>query len=203
MFNRKTMRNERGNIVGWLLLVVVIILVVVGASMGAITFSVPEAVAGIPFLSQYLDPEAEEEEGATPVSVSEEDRLSQMVIDFRNQRDVAENRVTSLEEQLAAEQTLVQEREDEIARLQDVLNLSRDENISNVALIYEEMGSDEAAMILSNLGADRASLILNEMDESSAADILAAMEETLATQITQILAGFEGETVVNPLVPPG
>jgi len=186
--------KERGGVGGWIL--VIFLLVVVGIAgylfvLNRGMMEAPEALASQPWMSSILPQEEEVPEEVVEVSL--EDTLRHQNLVLRGERDSALSRITAIEQQLADKDRLVLEREDEIARLRDVLNLAQVQNISNVALIYENMDPDDAAKFLGNQGPDKASLILGEMREGNAADILSLMDETLVTQITQIMAGFEGE----------
>jgi len=141
------------------------------------------------WMKPFLPPVVEAVDSANPV-VSEADSYRQQLVLLNGDLMASEARAKALEEQVAQLQQDVTAREDEIARLTNTINLASDQNISNVALVYENMDATDAASILSNLGADSASLILANMRESKAADVLAAMDETLATQITELMAGF-------------
>jgi len=187
--------KERGGVGGWILVIFLVIVVGIGGYLFVLNrgwMEAPEALASQPWMSSIL-PKEEEALEDEAVEVSLEDTLRHQNLVLRGERDSALARITTLEQQLADKDRLVLEREDEIARLRDALNLAQDQNISNVALIYENMDPEDAAKFLSNLGPEKASLILAEMRESDAADVLSLMDETIATQITQIMAGFEGE----------
>jgi flagellar motility protein MotE (MotC chaperone) len=188
-------RNERGSAWAWIFTIIFLVIVGVGAFLGLIKLGMveaPEALANLPGMEMILPQEEEAPEETTP-EFSETEKLRQDYIILNSRYEAAETQIGSLNQQLADLERLVQEREDEIAQLEDILNLSQEQNINNVGLIFEAMDPEDASTILSNLGADRAALILSAMRESKAADVLAIMDETLATQITQIMAGFEGE----------
>ena len=196
----KVIQNERGSAWAWIFTIILLIIVGAGAYLGLIKFGIieaPEALANLPGMEMILPPVEEATEEAESVFTAE-DKLRQDMIILNSRYEAAETQIASLNQQLADLERLVQEREDEIAQLQDILNLSQEQNINNVGLIFEAMDPDEASTILSNLGAERAALILGAMRESKAADVLAIMDETLATQITEIMAGFEGGATSVP-----
>jgi len=191
----KVIKNERGSAWAWIFTIILLIIVGAGAYLGLIKFGIieaPEALANLPGMEMILPPvEDVPEEAETEFTA--EDKLRQDMIILNSRYESAQTQIASLNQQLADLERLVQEREDEIAQLQDILNLSQEQNINNVGLIFEAMDPEEASTILSNLGAERAALILGAMRESKAADVLAVMDERLATEITQIMAGFEGQ----------
>ncbi len=188
-------KNERGNAMGWIFTIILLIVVGIGAYLSLIRFSIlpaPEALAEQSWMKTFLPP-VDEDETTLEVEFSLEDNLRNQMLVLKSERDVAQTRITTLEQQLADQQSLVQEREDEIARLQNALNLAADRNIQNVSLIHENMDPKESAAILANMGAQSASLILGQMRESKAASVLEVMDEAIATEITEIMAGLTGE----------
>jgi len=196
MARNDLLKNERGSAWAWIFTIFLLIVVGVGAYLTLIRFGMveaPEALASMPGMSMFLPPQEEVEEGQ-PVAGTAEDILRMQNIQLIGERDTALARITALEQQLEEMQQLVKDREGEITLLQGALSLARDQNINNVALIFENMDPEDASIILSNLGAQKASLILSAMRESKAADVLALMDDTLATEITRIMAGLDRET---------
>lgn len=197
-------RNQKGNVVGWILTIIILILVMIGAYLTLLRFAImpaPEFLKQQSWMKPFMPPEEEVTELERPV-VSVEDSLRQQLVMKNGEVLSLEARVKTLEEQISGLEGEITAREDEIARLRDTINLASDQNISNVALIFENMDAVDAASILSHLGADSASLILANMRESKAADVLAEMEETLATQITQLIAGFTEREAPPSSTPP-
>jgi len=187
------LKNERGSVMGWLITIIMLLVVGAGIYLGLIRFEVieaPEFLANQPWMATFLPPSDEEEGEAETPEISIEDNLRFQLVDMKAKRDAAEARVTALEQELADAQALVQEREDEIARLRNQLELGADRNIANVGLILESMAPEEASVILSNFEPDRAAMILGAMRENKAAEVLEVMDEAVATAITEIMAGF-------------
>ncbi|MCX6647208.1 MAG: hypothetical protein NTY09_12750 [bacterium] len=202
---RHRLRNQRGNVGGWILTIIILILVAAGGYLTVLRFGIlpaPPALAQQTWMKSFLPPAKETVDLENP-AVSEADSYRQQLVFINGEKMALEARVKALEEQVSQLQQDIVTREDEIARLTDTINLASDQNITNVALVYENMDATDAASILSNLGADSASLILANMRESKAADVLAAMDETLATQITELMAGFtEHEAPPPPATQP-
>lgn len=187
-------RNQKGSVGGWIITIIILVLVIIGGYLTAIRFGllpIPEILLEQSWMATFIPPVEDIEELDRPV-IDPEESLRQQLVLINGQLMAAEAQIKTLEEDVAELERQVTEREDEIARLRDTINLASDQNISNVALIYENMDASDAAKILSHLGADSASLILSNMRESKAADVLSEMDETLATQITQLMAGFTG-----------
>jgi flagellar motility protein MotE (MotC chaperone) len=187
------MKKQNGNAGLWIFWIIVVIGVVVFGYLLAVKsgiFPAPDALKDIPLMATFLPEEPEEDIGDTQ-EVTEVDSLKQQLVFINGEKMALEAQIRTLEQDVADLQSKVTEREDEIARLLSTINLAGDQNITNVALIFENMDPTEASDILSNLGADRASLILSNMRESKAADVLEEMDEMLATEVTELMAGFE------------
>ncbi len=201
MYKGKRLNNERGSVLAIIFWLIFIVILAAAGFLFVISqgfIEAPEQIASLPFMDQII-PEKEDEDGDEIVEISAESTLRTQLVDLRNMYLESQTIIESLTLQLAEKDRLIQEREDEIARIRDSLNLARDQNIQATALIYENMDPEEASVILSKLGADRASLILGAMRESKAADVMALMDEDLATEITELLAGFTGELAETPL----
>lgn len=187
------MKKQNGNAGLWIFWIIVVIAVVVLGYLLAIKsgiFPAPEALKDQTWMATFLPEEPEENLGDTQ-EVTTVDSLKQQLVFLNGEKMTLEASIRTLEQQVADLQSQVTEREDEIARLLSTITLAGNQNVSNVALIFENMDPTEASDILSNLGADRASLILSNMRESKAADVLEEMDEMLATQVTELMAGFE------------
>jgi flagellar motility protein MotE (MotC chaperone) len=207
MTEKKGKLNESGSVFAIILWIVVIIVLAVGGVLLAINQgwwkNPPEAITSLPFMESILP--KEKTESTEPVEISEVDNLRAQVLQLRRDYVAAEATIESQMQEIAEKDRTITERDDEIARLRNTVNLARDQNIQAAALIHENMDPEESAIILSKLGADEASLILGAMRESKAADVLAKMDEDLATQITEILAGFRSPpagTTSPELTPP-
>ncbi len=191
---RSKMKSERGSAGGWIVTIIIILVVAAGGGAMAIKFGlipVPESLASQPWMASIL-PDVEEMPEQVNNEISSEDTLRNSYLIERSKVNIAEARITELELEIASKDVLLQEKEDEIASLRDTINLSSSQNISSVALIYEAMDPKDASVFLTNLGPDRASLILGAMRENKAADVMSLMDESIATQITEIIAGFDG-----------
>jgi flagellar motility protein MotE (MotC chaperone) len=197
--------GQRGSAAAWIITILVLIVVAAGGYLMAIKFGMlkaPDMLAKQPWMATFIPAQPAAEGGQQTVPVGVEDQLRQQVVLLRAQFDGAQSSITAMQQQLDEKDRVIQERDDEIARLRDAINLAATQNISNVALIYEAMDPQEAATILANLGAENAALIIGKMRENKAAAVMALLDPLLATQITQILAGF-GSGAPAPAAPRG
>ena len=190
--------NQRGSVAGWIITIVILIVVAAVAFLMLTKYGkipAPPFLATQPWMKTFLPPPAPEAP-ATPV-VSVEANLRNQLVLVTGELEAAQGQVESQKQQLDDKDRTIQTKDDQIAKLQDAINLAANHNISNVALVYEAMDPKEASVILTNLGANEAALILGAMRSSKAADVLALIEPTLATQITSLMAGFKA----NPSAP--
>ena len=193
--DERTMRSERGN-TGMIILSIVIVLVVFAGiaymvlSQGL--WKPPQAIADLPFIKNILPKVETSEEIPVSPEISLEDSLRNQVIDWKNKYDTEVATNSDLSQQIADKDSLMQQRDDEIARLRDTINLAQNSNLNSVALIYENMTPQDAADALSILGPEQSSLILGAMREGKAADVMDLMDETLVVEITRLMAGFTG-----------
>ena len=193
--NIKTRKlRESGRALAIFIWIFVLILLLIGAAIASIHMGwikLPEQLANQPWLAPLLPkPPQQNETKPEPIEKTAEQNLIDQVLLLRNELGAAQATIDALHQQLDEKDRTIQQLTDEIARLTNALNLSANQELSSVALIYEAMEPSEAAKILANMGAQQASLILGGMRESKAADILALMDPSIATEITRLMAGF-------------
>jgi flagellar motility protein MotE (MotC chaperone) len=186
--------RERGSALAWVIWIVVLVAVLIGGFLMTIKFKVmkaPEALASQSWMAPFLPAVEEAPPTEEAPTLTLEETLKQQVVDYSRELANTQSQVAGMKQQLDEKDLTIQARDDEIAKLRDALNLAANQNINNVALVYEAMEPKEASVILTNLGAERAALILGAMRESKPADVIALMDPQFATQITQLMAGFK------------
>jgi flagellar motility protein MotE (MotC chaperone) len=195
--------RERGSVAGWVVGIIVFLVLAGGAYAVLINYGVakpPAALAAQPWMQKILPQTVGTElppDQQAPVEITSAEYLKQQVIVLNAQHEQDLSTIEGLKADSDEKDRTIKDREDEIARLRDAVNLASSKSINNVALIYENMDPQEAATILADMGADKASLIIGAMKEKKSAAVLALMDPAMATQITQILAGFQP----NPAAP--
>jgi len=189
------MRSERGNAGMIILTVVIVIVVAIGGYMFALNQGIlpaPAFLAQQPWMQRILPKQEAPEETEVSPEISYEDNLRNQVVEWKSKYDAEVATNSDLLQQNADKDSLIQQRDDEIARLRDTINLAQNSNLNSVALIYENMTPQDASDALSILGPEQSSLILGAMRESKAADVMDLMDETLVVSITRLMAGFTG-----------
>ncbi|MFH1676916.1 MAG: hypothetical protein ABIC40_07810 [bacterium] len=196
--------REQGSAWIWILTIIGLIVISAAVFLGLINQKIipaPSFLASQPWMAGIL-PKAEEAtdtEGA--IEIPAEDTLRKQLLDINAKYIAAEARIKTLEGQIDENTQALKDKDDEVAKLHDALNLASNQNVQAVAAIYESMDPKDAAIFLANLGSERAALILKAMRESKAAKVMELMDPQMATEITQLMAGFNnkpGQTSGTP-----
>jgi flagellar motility protein MotE (MotC chaperone) len=171
-------------------LIIVAVIIIGAAAFAALAFTGVVVVPGI-------TPEEKPVEKKAKVEITPEQQMQDQMRQLLNERVANQNKISELEERVELKDERIDSLTAEVARLQDLVKLTDDTAVKDVAAVYERMAPEDAVQILSKFDPEKSVLILKAMDEKRAADVLAGMDPDLAARITELMAGFK-----KPFTPP-